>query len=339
MAKTTTFHRLYCLLVLLLLATSCRRDAGREVIVYRGDDGQNWIMNPDGTDAHTFLPDIGATALKWSSDGRQVAFNMHTDQGIAIWVASSDGSEPHPVTAAYEDMGVQAWLNEHMLLVRIRADVTDRYSDVHYTLNLQDGSMQAYSQSFERAVPFPSGDRWVAHNLYDLPGLTLYSLDQAPQKLFADFWVDPMNFDVSPSGQEVVVCGTHHAKDGPEATGVFRQEVDGAGEPTRVHTLNSCGPVRWSPSEQYIALLKIDETLCIFDASTNEIKYEYTVGPLVTSSFVWSPRSDAILIARHHGEPGPSPKELASVDVKTGAITRLTDNDINESSPSWVVVQ
>jgi Tol biopolymer transport system component len=345
MKTTTAFSRL-CLFVLLLFAAFCHRDTYREVIVYRGD-GHNWMMNPNGTNVHKFTPDVGTT-LRWSPDGRQVAFQLSSNEMIAIGVANSDGSELQTVTAAYEEIWVGPWLNKHRLLVGIgdpavrSADpcrLGEPYGIVNYILDLRDGSMQPYSEYAEIAIPFPSGDRWVTHNLYTLPGLTLYTLGKEPQRIFGSFWIDSFNFDVSPSGQEIVVCGTHHASDGTEATGVYRQKVDGVAEPKQIHTLDFCGPVRWSPDGKLIALLKSDNTLIIFDADTNKVEYEYAVGPLVTSSFVWSPRGDKILVTRHYGEPGPGPKELASVNIQTGAITRLTDNDINESSPQWVIIK
>jgi Tol biopolymer transport system component len=346
MKAAIAFPRLWCLFILLLLATFCHRDTSREVIVYRGD-GRNWIMNPDGTNVHKFTPNVGTT-LRWSPDGRQVAFQLSSNGMIVIGVANSDGSELQTATAAYEEIWVRSWLNEHMLLVGIGDPAVrsvdpcrlgEPYGIVNYVLDLRDGSMQPYSESTEIAIPFPSGDRWVVRNLYNLPGLTLYTLDQDPQQLFADFWIDPFHFDVSPSGQEIVFCGTHHASDGTETTGVYRWEVDSIVEPTYVHTLDSCGPVRWSPDGQHVALLKLDSTLLILDTGTDRVRHEYAIGPLVSSSFIWSPAGDAILVSRHYGEPGPGPKELASIDIETGIITRLTDNDINEYSPQWVILR
>jgi Tol biopolymer transport system component len=304
------------------------------------------MMNPDGTDAYTF--DIGGSGLRWSPDGHQVAFNGSSDQGIAVWIANSDGSEPRQVSATYEDIGIRAWLNDHMLLMGIRNPgdpvdpmrLGDPYSIVNYILDLRNGSMQPYSESFEEAVPLSSGDRWVAYNLYESPGLTIYSLNQAPQEIFVDLdYIDPSHFDVSPSGGEIVACGILYTNEGTEAASIYRWKVDNATETTRVYALDFCGPVRWSPDGKFIALLKIDDTLVIFDTDTNTVKYKHPIGPLVSSSFVWSPNSDAVLVSRHYGEPGPSPKELAKMDIKTGEITRLTNNDIVEYSPQWVIIR
>jgi Tol biopolymer transport system component len=282
-----------------------------------------------------FMPDVKGYGFKWSPDGRQVAFNLLSDQGLEIWVAGSDGTRPHPVTKVYDDIGVQAWLNDHMLLIRIRPDVTERYDDIHYVLDLHNEEMQPYSESLERSIPLPSGNQWVAWNLHS--GLILYTLGQDPQKLFVDFWIEFLNFDVSPSGRDIVACGILRASDG--TTNLYRWEIDRTVESAWTYALDSCGSVRWSPDGKHFALLKDDETLVIFDATTNKIEYEYAIGPLTVSSFVWSSDGDAVLVSRYYGESDSSLQELASVNIEIGTITRLTNNDIIESSPQWVIIR
>ncbi len=336
MKSKTTFHQLWYLFALLLSAVSCRQDIAQEVIVYQ-EAGQNLMMDSDGANVRTFIPGIGANNLEWSPDGGHVAFNSFTGQGIEIWVANSDGSEPHSVTAAFEDMVFHNWLNDDILLMGIRHDVTNRYGVVHYILDLRDGSMQSYSTGIENLVPSPSGDWWVTWNSY-MPGLALYDLDLDPKQLFADYLIDSFDFDISPSGREIAFCGTHFAEDGSRVAGLYRWEFGSAVEPALTHILDFCGPVHWAPNGKLIALLKIDNTLLIFDAGTNKVKDKYAIGPLATSSFTWSPGSDRILVTRHYGS-GPKTKELASVNVETGIITRLTDNNTVEVSPQWVIIR
>lgn len=67
------------------------------VIAYQpSQDGQTWVMNPDGTDQHSLIGNvIGAVA--WSPDGSRVAFVRAVDGLPAIWIAKADGSDQHLV--------------------------------------------------------------------------------------------------------------------------------------------------------------------------------------------------------------------------------------------------
>jgi Tol biopolymer transport system component len=70
------------------------------------DDGDLFVMNADGTDAHqlTSLSAAGGSdwCPDWSPDGRQIAFSRSvgtgSDERSAIFVINSDGSDEHQVT-------------------------------------------------------------------------------------------------------------------------------------------------------------------------------------------------------------------------------------------------
>jgi WD40 repeat protein len=337
---------LWFLLAVILLAVSCcQQDSGQEVIVYR-IDGQYWTMNPDVTNARILISDTEVGNLEWSPNGRQVAFEKYSDGEFSIWSANSNGSELHLIIATEEETRLKTWLNEHTLLIGIRPGpfnpnrLGDPYSYVNYTLDLQDGAMQPYSNGVERSVPLPSGDQWITCT-YGGFGLTLHSLDQDPQELFPGFFMTPWwsDFDISPSGQEVVLCLHHFADDQPQVPGVYHQEIGDTQEPSLLRSLTSHCAVQWSPDGKYIAVLENGETLCVFDARAKEVKYQFSIGPLAEPSFVWSPNSDGVLVTKLFGTPGQESIELARVDIETGAVIRLTENDVNESEVDWVTIR
>jgi hypothetical protein len=294
-------------------------------------------MDPDGSNAHVILEDITALDIHWSPDGRQIAY---VDHERTIWVARSDGSEQRQITETLENAGIADWLNEHMLLIGIWTDITDRYSNVYYVLDVKDGTMQAYSKGIENVIPFPSGDRWVVRNV--VTGLTLYGLDQAPQTLPVHFGVEYNGLGVSPSGEEIIACGSYYADDRTEVNALYHwvieDEIEG---PTQIYTFtfDSCRPVSWAPTGGYIAWIGYGDTLSIFNVSTNEIEYNYAVGPLASDRLRWSPAGDAILVHRFYDTPSSDSSELARVSIRTGTITRLTNNDVNEYDVTWMKIR
>jgi hypothetical protein len=328
--------RLWCLCILLLIAACCHQSAGREAIVYRSDR-KYWVMDPDGSNPQIIFEDIAALDTHWSPSGRQIAY---VDYEGAIWVARPDGSEQRQITEGLENVGIAAWLNDHMLLIGVWTDVVDRYSNVYYVLDIKDGSMQAYSEGIENAVPFPSGDRRVVRNV--LTGLTLYGLDQAPQLLPLHFRVDYGGFGVSPSGEEIIACGSYYVDDRTELRALFHWAIeDEIEEPTQIYTftLETCRPINWAPVGERIAWVDPDDTLSVFNVSTSEIEYSYEVGSLSSERLTWSPGGDAILVHKSYETSSSGSSELACVDIKTGAITRLTNNDFVEYDVTWMTIR
>ncbi len=303
-------------------------------------------MNPDGTDARILISATGIGNLELSPNGRQLAFEKYSDGEFSIWLANSDGSDLRLLVATGEETRLKTWLNEHTLLIGIRSgpfnpdQLRSPYDYVNYTLDLQDGGMQPYSSGVERAVPLPSGDQWITCTYGDF-GLRLHSLDQDPQELFPHFFMTPWwsDFDVSPSGREVVLCLHHFADDQPQVPGVYHQRIGDTQGPTLLCSLTAHCAVQWSPDGKYIAVLENGETLYVLDAGTKKVKYQFSIGPLAEPSFVWSPGNDSVLVTKIFGTAGQESVELARVNIETGVIIRLTDNDVNESEVDWVTIQ
>jgi Tol biopolymer transport system component len=99
-----------------------------------------------------------------------------------------------------------------------------------------------------------------------------------------------------------------------------------------------CSHVRWSPDGQSVAFLDNQDILYLLDAASFSLLRSFEIGPLVESSFIWSPDSKFVAVSRHYGEPGPGPKEIARVDIETGEIVRLTNNESVEFLTGWVIL-
>src|SRR5262249_20873839 len=69
--------------------------------------GRVWVMNADGTGAHTITPNAAAATPAWSPDGRQIAFTTGYSE---VWITSSDGvGARHLVGTAAEPAFEPAW--------------------------------------------------------------------------------------------------------------------------------------------------------------------------------------------------------------------------------------
>jgi WD40 repeat protein len=215
----------------------------------------------------------------------------------------------------------------------------DEFSVDNYTLDLRDNTMNLYSRGFEDIVPIESRDCWLAWN--GISGLVLHDLAGNAWPLSPRLLpTGTQAFDAAPSGNTIIVC--QHSMSGDVLSGLYAAslEPEGIGEASLVYPVEEsmCICAKWSPDGRYIALLDNKHILYILDASSFSLLRSFEIGPLVESSFFWSPDSKFVAVSRHYGEPGPGPKEIARVDIETGEIVRLTNNERVEFLTDWVIL-
>jgi len=333
------------LLFTAILLVSCQDQPKQQLVAYRSDF-QVWTMRPDGTQVTKAVDlDFATANLKWSPDRTRIAFTViKSPNQSSIWIANSDGSAPRQVSEEFDSISA-AWLNDNVLLTGVitdsdSPDVLPVYDDyTNYILDLQNGTMREYSRGPESVVSVPPGSRWLAWNGH--LGLVLHDLDSNAWPISPELLpTGPHAFDVSPSGDTFMVCQHSMSDDTLSGLYIATLEQDGIGEPTFAYPIEDsmCVYVRWSPDGQYVAFLDNRNILYLVDAASFSLIRSFEIGPLVESSFIWSPDSKYVVVHRHYGEPGPGPKEIARVDVETGEIVRLTKNESVEYLTDWVAL-
>jgi Tol biopolymer transport system component len=326
------------LAVILIVVASCRRENGEQWIVYVSDS-QTWIVSPDGTRIQLALDlEMSTRGIRWSPDGTRMAFTAGQDPSQAgLWIANADGSDPHEISG---ELNSATWLSDDILIASLLTEKTEGVFDVaNYTFDLRDDVMNLYSQGFEDVVPIKLRERWLAWN--GVSGLVLHDLGGNAWSLSPDLLPTSAHaFDASPSGDMIIVC--QHSTSGDVLSGVYAAtlEPDGIGEPRLVYPVEEgmCTCARWSPNGRYVAFLDNQHVLYLLDAASFSLLRSFDIGPLTESSFFWSPDSRFVAVSRHYGEPGSGPKEIARVDIETGEIVRVTNNESVEYLTDWVVL-
>ncbi len=343
----TPFCRYLYIIGCLLALVACS-SSSQQAIVYQRD-GQIWAMNPDGTQQHALIPtNVRAGGPRWSPDGRKVSFTAIMPDGTtSIWIADSNGANPHQVSPNFDSINA-IWLNQNMLVTQVVTD-TGRASNnpqTHYILDLRDGTLHEYSSGPEEVVTLPDGKRWLGWN--PVSGIiTLYEINAKSQPLFPGYvFSGPTAFDVSPTGEEIVFQGRRNESAGSElAYKIYRARIspDVQSEPQEILPFDCCAEIHWSPDGKWIALLDQTNQIHIIDAGTNTVKTSFRPGFLTKSggTFQWSPDSQWLLVeSMNYGTPGAGNiLELAKIDMQTGTVTRLTNNDSTEFSPDWGVIR
>jgi dipeptidyl aminopeptidase/acylaminoacyl peptidase len=330
----------------MLCLSACSTSSPRQLVVYQVG-AQIWAMNPDGTQQHVLVKTkVGTVGPRLSPDGSKIAFvAMLPDGKQAVWIADSDGTNPHQVGPEMNNNTIIAWLNQNMLLTRVITDIGRTWDNpqAHYVLDVQSGTIREYSQGPESVVPLSQGDHWLAWN--PIPGtITLYSLRGQSQRLFSGYgFYGPVAFDVSPSGEEIVFEGWKGAPIGPAS--IYRAKIvpDSSTEPQKILPLDNCGGIRWSPDGKWIALMDQSNQFYIVDAKTNKVKWTFRVEDLIEGPrpFIWSPDSQWLLVkSLNYGTPGVNNVlELGKVDIQMGKVIRLTNNDQDEVAVDWGFVR
>lgn len=316
--------------VLLALFTSACQNQKRDLIAYwpLGDCGQ--IISLDNVQFNPIETDICIYQTQWSSDRKRIVLTGRTEVGMSVWVANTDGSNLRQVSSEFDQVTAK-WLNNNFLLVNaILGDPRSTSTIMNYTLDLRDGTVHIYSRNLQLSiVPF-AGNRWLT--LEKFAGMQLYTLGGSTIPILQEYGIDIDAFDVAPSGDEIVFVANLDL----ETSHVYRAMLNenSVVEHTLIYTLDDLAAVRWSPNGQYVAVLNIQGGLHIFDATDFSLVNKFDIGGLEDKSFIWSPHSDAIAVSRRYGEFSYE-SEIAIVDISTGTITQLTDNETSDYVLDW----
>jgi WD40 repeat protein len=333
MKSQATRHIFQILLsVLLALLTSACQDQKRDLIAYwpLGDCGQ--IISLDNVQFNPIETDICIYQTQWSPDRKRIVLTGRTEVGMSVWIANTDSSDLRQVSSEFDQVTAR-WLNNNFLLVN--AILGDPHSAststiMNYTLDLRDGTVHIYSRNLQLSiVPF-AGNRWLA--LERFTGMQLYTLGGNTNPILQEYDIDVDAFDVAPAGDEMVFVTNPNL----ETSHVYRATLNENSviEHMLVYTLDGLAAVRWSPNGQYVAVLNIQGDLHIFDATDFSLVNKFDIGGLEDKSFIWSPHSDAIAVSRRYGEFSYE-SEIATVDISTGVITQLTDNETPDYVLDW----
>lgn len=316
--------------VLLALFTSACQDQKQDLIAYwpLGDCGQ--IISLDNVQFSFIATDICIYQTQWSPDRKRIVMTGSTGFGMSVWVANTDGSDLRQVSSEFDQVTAR-WLNNNFLLISaILGDPRSTSTVMNYTLDLRDGTVHIYSRNLQLSiVPF-AGNRWLT--LERFTGMQLYTLGGNTIPILQEYRIDADAFDVAPAGDEVAFVTYLDL----ETSQVYRATLNenSVVEPTLIYTLDDLATVRWSPNGQYVAVLNIQGNLYIFDTTDFSLANEFDIGKLENKHFIWSPHSDAIAVSRRYGEFSYE-SEIATVDISTGAITQLTDNETSDYVLDW----
>jgi dipeptidyl aminopeptidase/acylaminoacyl peptidase len=319
-----------------LILLTCQSQSEQEWIAYIVGS-QARIENADGTLVKEVETGAAEADLQWSPDGSRMSLTVVNGDKASLWIANADGSEPRQVSDKF-DFIWGTWLTDDLLITNAvtQGESLAERVNANYILDLQDGSMQLYSQEPESVVPLSSGNQWLADNAFKV-GLQLYDLEGKTWTLFPDFEPDYNQFDVSPSGQEIVLYNSSLGNDKPG--GLYKALLDenNVTEPELLYSIEGGTYVRWSPNGQYVGLLDRLDNMHLLDGETFSLVRMIDVSPLLESRFTWSPDSKFFAVSKRYDEPEDQWEGLAKINIETGEIIRLTETSYEQIS-DWRIL-
>lgn len=328
--------RLLVFVLVVVLSSSCQNQR-QESIAYTTAGGCGGVITLEGVQP-SIETDFCVYRAKWSPNGKRMLLTVMTEFGISVWVANADGTNPRQVSPEF-DMVTSTWLNNDFLLIDAitgdtRPSAINSAKLVNYTLDLRDGTVRVYSHDLQLSVVPMAGDQWLT--LGNMTGICLQGLEGNTTRILQEYSIDRDAFDISPSGHEIVFFDY----DISQIKGhLYKADLKGDNvvEPAPVYTLDYLARVKWSPDGKYVALLDNQYTLHVLSTTDFSLAGEFDLGRLEDNSFIWSPHSDAVMVSRWYGESWET-SEIARVDIRTGAITRLTNNDKGEFISDWRII-
>jgi|GEM_PF-3401305 len=326
-----------CILVgAMVLLLACQSQREQEWIAYTGSQAR--IENGYGTSVIEIETDGAGVELKWSPDGTRMLLTIVKEEKASFWIANSDGSEPRQVSSEF-DFIWGTWLNEDILITNVitKSEGLTTGTNNNYILDLQDGSMQLYSEGPESVIALPSGDQWLADNAFKT-GLQLYNLEGETWALFPDFGPDYNSIALPSSGQEIVFYNDQLVND--KTSGLYNASLDRnkTVEPELIYPIEGGWTVRWSPNDQYIAVLDRLDTIHILNGKTFSLVKKIEIGPLQESSLIWSPDSKFIAVNKHFDDPEVSWQDWVKVNIETDEIIRLAKSRSLERIADWRIL-
>jgi Tol biopolymer transport system component len=290
-----------------------------------GGEGGTWIesVNPDGTGRTVMLSDPAAGGtddvggpIDWSPDGSRVALVDQTSGGEQLPVAyevftvNPDGSGRTQVT---HDEGYDAspsWSTDGLRIVY----ASDQSSADH---------------------PACEGEGTCTRDLWavNADGTGLLQLTTDPANDWQPDW--------GPDGRIVFVSDWDGPRQGFFGGDLYLMNEDGSGATRLTSTNEGESQPRWSPDGSMFAFVREEGGvfslyLRSVDGSTERklasgLPSTHSVEPDYLQDFSWSP--DGTLIAFVSG--GDAGNTLSTVDIATGEVTTLAQDDFGISGPAW----
>jgi dipeptidyl aminopeptidase/acylaminoacyl peptidase len=296
-----------------------------------------WIVPTlGGSPQQLITSDKSDYSLRWSADGKRIAFLSTREGAPQIFVAGADGSGPRKVTSAPEGVAEFIWSPDG----KIFAFTTDVYPDCE-SFNCVAKRGEAEEKSKVKAViadrllfrHWDSFKRGKRSHLFVVPSeggapkdLTPGNYDVPPFSLG-----DPTAFDFAPDSSEIVFARN---TDKVEATStnndLFIVSVSG-GEARRITGDNpgSDTTPRYSPDGKYIAYRSQTRNgyesdrfrLTLYDRKAGTSKELSTGFDRWVGEFIWAPDSQNVfIVAEDRG------RELIGVASINGGVKPIIAN-------------
>lgn len=347
---------IYSIFTLILVLAGCRsvdqavektdpviQEADKEAIIY-GFDGKIWQMNSNGTDNKILIEaDFPVTWPKVSPDGSRILVIGHNDKTMSLWIASLQGKDLKPVSPEFDAVNGY-WINPTILLVSVTMDIGLEYGnpEEYFILDINTNTMENYPDTFEAGIGeiISSRDSWIT----SLDGvLTLHTLDHKSALLFPDWVVaDSRRYDISPSGQEIIFQGVPLSASPEDIEySIYQGLLDNNQEPEKIFVMDCCVSFHWSPDAQKIAIFSSadDDVVTVIDSQTHETLITFNLDVFVQGKYGWASNNKEFLISGNYATTEEDRNfELAKINMDTGEVTRLTDNNKRESNANWVVI-
>lgn len=325
------FQFMVSVLPIMFLLLSCQ-DQRQDLIAYKPLGNCGRVITLNGIQYDPIEAELCIYQMRWSPNGKYIVLIGSTEFGMSVWVANTDRSNLRQVSSEFDQVTAE-WLSDDFLLIdAILGDPRSLSTSkiMNYTLDLQDGTIHIYSRNLQLRVLPIIGNRWITFDYQD--GICLHSLDSDAIPMLQNYSVEHNAFDVSPSGREMVFVSHFDLETYYVYTAILNG--DNIEEHTLIYTLDAPVAVRWSPDGKYVALLSIQGALHILDTTDFSLVGEFAVGELEDESFMWSPHSDAIAVSQRCGKFSYM-SEIVLIDVYTGTIVQLNDNDTVEYILDW----
>ncbi|MCP4370252.1 MAG: hypothetical protein GY797_19380 [Deltaproteobacteria bacterium] len=317
------------------IATSIVNEQQREVVVY-GFDGKIWQMNLDGTNNEIIVEtDFPVSWPKVSPDSSQILMIGRKENKMSLWVAGFQGEDIRQISSDFDAISGY-WINSTTLLVSITTDTGLEYGNPenYFVLDINSNNMEPYPDSFEGGIGkiIPSKESWVTS--FD-GGLTLHNLNEKPQFLFPD-WViaTGKGYEISPSGQEIIFQGRPLSSSSEDIEyNIYRGSLDINQEPEKILEKECCVDFYWSPDEQKIVLFSSNnDNVTVINSQTYETLLIFNLDINIQEKYDWSLNNKEFLISADYSQDDKDRNfELAKINMDTGEVIRLTNNEKRES--------
>lgn len=326
-------------------------------VVY-ASDGSIFVSSADARLRWRLTRSEGDFAPAWSPDGTKVAFLRTEDDGIDLYVVPSTGGtetrlaenvdltfdwDPSGTRIVYSSIGIDVLpQSAHLFVVGVESGVTEQLTDAQRSDVSPQWSPDGRSIAFVGSPPSTVGPQAEPDSdiyRFDVTSGRVELLTQHRDPDYGPQW--------SPDGTHIAFVSTRAAATASKepAPEIYVMDATGRNESRltfRRHA-HDLAP-QWSPDGRWITFLEYQGAaeesggrLRMMRADGSHDRVLTDGDKIMAWDPSWSPDGDTVVFVasriRENGDKTDT--ELAYVDVRSGAIERLTENDRFEWGPDW----